>query len=218
MFFFCVFALRNVVGNCSPPLKILWSFLSLPLQFVETADYLLFFSAILPARHGILCSYLIVPHYVCFRSSWLGKLLLWNAVKMPVWTHNQTRHHCRQCRHAACGSSEIRSSGKKSTNSHGIMFAGLWCWRGEENEWWVFKRERRKKKTLWVVHNERLLQSGISRSLIEKLSFCELQLPLFLKIVFVVYSQKLTPRSFVAVFSISDLKKNNIKYSTIRHC
>lgn len=145
MFFFCVFALRNGFGNCSPPLKILWSFLSLPLQFVETADYLLFFSAILPARRESYVLISLLRLDVCFRSSWLGKLVLWNAVKMPVWTHHQTRHHCGQCRHAACGSIEIRSSGKKSTNAHGIIFAGLWCWRGEENEGWVFKRERRKK-------------------------------------------------------------------------
>ena len=68
------------------------------------------------------------------------------------------------------------------------------------------------------MHNERLLQSGIWRSLIQKLSFCELQLPLFFKIFFVVYSQKLSPCSFVAVFSIRDLKKTNIKYSMLRHC
>lgn len=68
IFFFCVSALRNGFGNCSDtPLKISWSFLSLPLQFVETADYIPFFSPIPPAHHGILCSYLVVPTWCVFQ-------------------------------------------------------------------------------------------------------------------------------------------------------
>lgn len=150
MFFFCVFAVHDVFGNCSPPSKTSWSFLSLPSQSVETADYPLFLSAVLPTRHGILRSHCSDMMSVCFRSSWLGKLVLWNAVKTPVWADHQTRHHCRQRRHAACGSSEIRSLGKKSTNAHVGIFARLCCWRGEEKKGRAFKQERSEKITLWV--------------------------------------------------------------------
>lgn len=101
---------------------------------METAEYPLFCFAVPPTRHGTLCSHWSDMMSVCFRSPWLGKLVLWNAVKMPVWTHHQTRHHCRQCRHAASGSTEIRSPGKKSTNAHVGIFAGLCNWRGEEKE------------------------------------------------------------------------------------
>lgn len=137
-----------------------------------------------PTRHGTLCSHWSDMMSVCFRSPWLGKLVLWNAVKMPVWTHHQTRHHCRQCRHAASGSTEIRSPGKKSTNAHVGIFAGLCNWRGEEKE---------GRAPRGCTH----LQFGLLR--------VELQLPIFCERIFLKF-----PLSFIlrnsAFFTVLSLR------------